>query len=274
MSSNSQKIIVAETTGTTIGFNEGVALVRNILGADFDGWGIPLNLARNVDALSYKATPEQYNRLLTDVNAINVHIHGTSTSLTVATTGTVILGDILDTISALDTLRYTCHPSQFLFSTTTNTSTFYGKGVSVRTRPWGGTTSSIQHQMLVGFIDGIAANYYFNQGNYLTWKPYYLISTSTTIVSTSTSTSRILNDLDGEWANFIDYVGEYRYYRDQFVNYSNTTTSWTSGTLHIELNTTVLQSNTIIFTANYYNDNVSTLFISPSLGLYPIYLPV
>lgn len=270
----SQQFIVAETTGTTTGFNQGVDKVKDILGLDSNGWGLPIIDSRRIEGANYRANVLQWNRLLDDVNQINLHVYGTVTNITSATTSTQIVGTLLEKIDELDAVRYTCHPSQFQYSTVTNTSTIVSDSSSVRSLPWGFSTSSITHQVVVGFIDSVAAGYYFNQGNYLTWKPYYLISNTTTI---SSSVSRIVNDLDGEWANFIDDIignGSYIYDRDKFINYNNTTTYWTSGTLHIELNAAITGTNNVIlFTALYYNDSVTALSVSPSVGLYPILLP-
>lgn len=278
MSSNSQKIIVAENTSSIIGFNYGVQTIENILGVSLSGWGLPLTLSNSISPAANRVGATQWNQLLADVEIVNLHIYNTTTGITPFATGTVITGELLDKIDELDSLRYTCHPSQFQISTLTSTTNYVSSSsVSIRTTTWGITTSSIQHQWIVGFNDYISANYYFNQGNYLTWKPYYLVSLST-ITNTGTSlTSRIINDLDGEWANFIDYINSstaYHYDRDKFVNYTSTITSWISGTLHIELSATVEEpGNLISFEANYYNDDSANLVISPTVGLYPVSVP-
>jgi hypothetical protein len=81
-----------------------------------------------------------------------------------------------------------------------------------------------------------------------------------------------LNDLDAEWANFIEYwqatQGVWIYDREQFVTYNTTSTSWTSGTLVISASADIESDENIRFTFTYRNTDTPSLVVVPSSGFW------
>jgi len=260
--------ITAGTTATHLDFNLIQSNMEEILGLGEDGYG--LALISSVPAEEKQiAWTQAWNNLLNDVNLVNRHITNTNTNIAVLVTGTSIISaspiDALLTTSTWlldDTRRYTCHPSQFYFSG--NTSTFVGAdSTSTRTLPWGANgTNKVTHRLIASFPNRLAARYYFNLGSYLTWTPYYDDTTA-------------LNDLDAEWANFIDYLSvperKYTYRRYEFVNYTSTTTNWNSGTLSVSVVANKsLDETRVEFIISYANNATATLIVSPTVATWSI----
>jgi len=248
-------------------FNEIQSTLENILGVGQDGYGIP-SLKSNPVNYNSKITAFQWNDLLYDVNALHEHITGAFTSTQSVVTGTTvvnhsIVSDIYHVTQSLIPNRYTAHPSQFLISDGGISTIFYNNGDSLRTLPWGIESNVIRHKVVTQFPSAIAARYYFNLGCYLTYTPYY--------------EGTGLNDLDTEWANFIDYLRApdltYIYDRDKFVTYDSITTNWTSGTLHVSIQADrAIDFKSVEFTITYQNDASPNLLISPAVGTYTITL--
>jgi len=256
-----------QTLITATDFNVSQSLIADVLGLGENGWGIPLIQSTPTDA-GRKIYASSWNSLLADVNLVNKHIYGTPSVISNVTSSTTVTSqysnDMLSISSQLsdDLVRYTCNPSQFLYNTLTNTTTQYSDSVSLRTLPWGANgISSITHKMIVSWANRLSARYYFNEGNYLIYKPYYL--------------GTGLNDLDTEWAAFIDWL-DYQpwiYSRDTFINYRTTTTNWTSGTLEISLVArTSSDDKSIAVEVTYLNNASADLILSPTVGVYIIQL--
>ena len=248
-------------------FTETQSALEDILGLGQNGYGIP-SLKSNPVSPDGKIKAYQWNDLLYDFNAFHEHVTGAVTSTQLVVTGTTVVShnmanDLYYTTQSLIANRYTAHPSQFLISDGGVSTTFYSGGDSLRTLPWGVDSSIITHKVVTQFPNSLAARYYFNLGCYLTYTPYY--------------EGDGLNDLDAEWANFIDYLREpaqvHIYDRAKFVNYDSTTTEWTSGTLHVSIQADRSDDfKSIEFTVIYQNDASPNLLISPAVGIYTITL--
>ena len=251
---------------TATDYNTIQSTLSDIFGLGENGYGIPV-LQSSPLTTGRKVTAKQWNYLLADINTVHEHIAGAFSSTQAVVTSTSIQSTIVDELLPTSewlndsSRRWTCHPDKFLISTGTST-TFYGDGFSVRTLPWGVDLNSITHKVVTTFPDRLAALYYFNLGCFLTFTPYYVVGTG-------------LNDLDLEWSRFIDYLRtpeqEYRYSRNEFISYSSTVTSWSSGTLTISLTAAKAVDETEIeFTTVYTNNASATLIVSPSVATWTI----
>lgn len=259
------------TSGNTIlksEFNTAQAKLQDILGLGDNGYGISVTFSDPVETTQL-VSAKQWNRLINDVNIIHTHITNTGTNTSALVTGSPVKASTTTAlISRVDWLnddsrRYTCHPSQFFSTGTsllTSTSTFYSDSTSTRTIAWGINPSIITHQVIATFTSRLSARYYFNIGSYLKFIPYY--------------EGNILADMDAYWANFIDYLAnhtelDFIYNRSKFVNYTSTTTSWSSGTLSISvLAEKSVDERTITFTTTYGNSDTSNVYIVPSGSTY------
>jgi hypothetical protein len=258
-------------SGDTINHNDhnGIqSLLEDVLGLGENGYGLPL-IRSNPLGTSNRTTALEWNNLVYDTDILYQHITNTSTTIQKVTTGTTVVqaaqtNELYSTVAWLydNSRRYTCHPGQFVISTGSSI-LFTGGGKSLRTLPWGVDNNSITHRVVSQFANRLAARYYFNIGSYLTFIPYYQ--------------GEGLNDLDAEWANFIDYLrtpgNEYIYDRTKYINYDSTTTEWTSGTLHVSITADRSpDQSSIEFITQYRNDASPTLLISPAVGIYNITL--
>jgi hypothetical protein len=246
-------------------YNTTQAILEDIMGIGENGYGLTSILSNPV-ALNRKINTSSWNVLLADMNAVHQHITGSFTSTQQVTTSTPIMSNMLNAIYyntvALEPNRYHCDPSQFLISDGASSTIFYNNGDSVRSLPWGVATSAITHHVVTQFPNRLAARYYFNLGCYLTYTPYY--------------SGTGLNDLDAEWANFIDYLRvaqPYTYDRQKFVSSDSTTTEWSSGTLFVSITADRSDDQASIdFTVIYRNNASPNLLISPAVGIYSITL--
>ena len=250
-------------------YNDIQLLVGDTLGLGENGYGFALIRSNPVE-LNDKVTALNWNNLVYDTDILYQHITNTNTSTRYVGTGSSYIqasdvNQLYATSAWLhdDSRRYTCHPGQFEISSGTSI-LFYPGGDSLRTLPWGVSDSSITHKVVSQFANRLSARYYFNIGSYLTFTPYYQANTG-------------INDLDAEWANFIDYLrqpaNQYIYDRSKYITYSTTTTEWTSGTLHVSV-TANRSSNqdSIEFVTTYNNDASPNLLILPTVGIFNITL--
>lgn len=258
------------TTSTVIiheDYNSIQVIAEDIMGLGENGYGLA-SIQSNPVTPGRRVKATQWNYLLNDVNSIYQHVTGEFTSTQSVTTGTTqvssnMANNLYGTVQWLQDRRYTAHESQFLVSTGSST-VFYNNGTSLRTLPWGVGSNAITHRVVTEFENRLSARYYFNLGCYLTFTPYYEGTTG-------------LNDLDAEWADFIDYLvdpaNQYRYDRTQYITYSSTTTAWSSGTLNVSVvaNRAVDQSS-VEFIITYSNDASPSLLISPAVGIFNITL--
>lgn len=252
-------------------YNEIQSRVSDVLALSTSGWGATAIYSAPVTNRT-RVTAFQWNSLINDVNIISQHVQNTSTTTQFINTGTDLvttstgnqLNHISDLLSQVPT-RYTCHPEQFILdpSTTTVRPALFITS-STRTTSWGLSPITITHGATASFITRLQAYYYFNLGNYLVWKPYYLPADVS------------INDLDQEWIRWIDWINkvpaqEFRYTRDQFVNNVDYTRVYTSGTLSM----TVIASKrfddrNIDFSITYANEATTLLVVSPSIAGYTI----
>ena len=254
---------------TATDYNNVHLSLHDILGLGENGYGLPLIDSDPIDTSgNVTITAFQWNHLLSDVNKVYQHITNVLTSTQVIVTGTVVSSSFIDGVEPAvewcydNARRYTCHPSQFYVDPEANTSTFYADGVSLRTLPWGILENSITHRVLTQFENRLSARYYFNLGCFLTFTPYYEEDTG-------------LNDLDAEWADFIDYLRapaqEYRYSRSDFITYSSTVTSWSSGTLSVSVTADKsVDESAVEFIIVYSNNASATLIVSPAVATWAI----
>jgi hypothetical protein len=115
----------------------------------------------------------------------------------------------------------------------------------------------------VNFISRSHAYYYFNLGNYLAWKPYFLPEDG------------VLTDLDKEWISWINSINsdpsqEFKFNRDDFETGSRTRT-YSSGTLRIAVSAVrELDYRNINFTVTYSNEATTLLAVSPTAAAFQI----
>ena len=269
---NNGNMTFPKTYGDTLSYydyNDIQTYLNDTLGIGENGYGLASIRSGPIE-VNNKVTAADWNNLVHDINMLSLHINNYIASIPYIATGTdvittAIANNLYTTATFLhdDSRRYTCHPSQFEISSGTSI-LFYTGGDSLRTLPWGVSTNAITHKVVSQFSSRLAARYYFNIGSYLTLTPYYQSGTG-------------INDLDAEWANFIDYLrqpaNQYIYKRNEYENYSSTTTAWTSGTLHVSVtaNRSSDQSS-IEFVTIYSNDSSPNLLITPAVGIYNITL--
>jgi len=260
---------MSATVGTLITateYNESHELASDILGLGENGWGIPITKSNPVSQ-SRMIYGNSWVYLLDDLNFANKHIYGIDSTLNYVITGTTVVSasyanSIVDLATALsdEEVRYTCHPSNFAFNNVTNTTTQLSDSVSTRTLPWGANgTTMIQHTVVYSWPNRLSARYYFNEGNYIVYNPFY--------------SGLGLNDLDTEWDRFFSYLGEnpWKYNHHQFVNYRTTTTNWTSGTLEIIVSASIATDSTSIdINVQYINNASADLILTPAVTVFNI----
>jgi hypothetical protein len=135
---------------------------------------------------------------------------------------------------------------------------------STRTLSWGLNPTTITHEATAEFITRLEARYYFNVGNYLVWKPAYQPPDVAN------------NDLDLEWIRWINWINnspaqEFRYTRDQYINTTDYTRVYTSGTLNITVVATKrFDEKNIDFSITYANEATTLLVVSPTVAGFTI----
>lgn len=270
------------TTSNTVAaadYNATYALIEDVLGLGENGWGLPLLTASPVSPKKTISAYE-YNNLLKDINVAHTHITNANTSTTTVTTGSSVLtASYANALSDLtnwlrdSSRRYTCHPNQYFLAQlagggTTN-NLIPAAGTSLRTGAWGsGTnsstvTASIIHKAISAFRSSTAARYYFNQGNFLTFTPFYQ--------------GAGLNDLDAEWANFIDWINtigdNFTYGLSDYVS-GNKVKEWNSGSLYVHvLADKSGDQSRVNFEITFGNTANPNLQVSPAVGLYRVVIP-
>jgi len=262
------------TTLTTINsndYNTDVNLIEDILGLGENGWGLPL-ISSNPTPSGRKIYASSYNNLLKDINVAHLHITNASSSTVAATSSTTIRANYTNELSDIvnwlydDTRRYTCHPQQYFRINKagggTTSTLIASSATSIRTYSWGANdTTQISHEVTCRFRSRLAARYYFNQGNYLSWSPFY--------------TTGFINDLDAEWATFIDYLavnGVVHYGREEYIT-GDSLVEYTSGTLYVSVYANRSDDEAAVdFKILYGNVATPNLLITPAVGVYNIIL--
>lgn len=262
-------------------FNAIQTIVDNVLGLGENGWGLALYSSNPVSTTD-KVRAFDMNNLIRDVGIIHTHITNVNTNTSYVVTGTTLVNTVtfnqLKTTGdyySSDLRRYTCHPDQFVRSNTlTDDIVFLASGLngstSTRSIIWGETTETsvrvISHRLVASWPTRLQARYYFNQGSFVAWRPYHL--------------GDGLNDLDTEWANFIDWLNapqnEYRYTRNEFVNYEGalgTSTYYTSGTLQVTVQAIkATDEKSVEFNIELTNLDTADLIVTPAVAYYNILL--
>jgi hypothetical protein len=254
------------STGSTIqafSYNDIQTKVNEIIGLGQDGWG---QGSQNSAAVSTRnrVSANQWANLINDVNFVQRHFTGSTSSLAAPTAGiTTIgpnLGNTLGTgvFNNLLPLRYTCHPSQFYGYPGETVNTL--NGTSTRTTVWG---REISQTVRVDWPTNLFARYFFNAGSVLTWRPIY-------------NSIADANDRDEEWANFIDHLKGstgtgYAYTLTNFLATSATTsTTYNSGTLSVTIlasrNGTTSTATRVVMTATFRNNDLPYLVVDPVRG--------
>jgi len=240
--------ITPGSTATVADYMDSWTIINDIIGIGENGYGVPV--ARSGPATTKtKIKVRDWNDLQRDLNSIFIHVTNTGTSTTVVTTTTTVNSTLSNRVWAavneIQDRRYTCHPDQFYADPVTSETWNTSNGTSTRTIAWDmDATAEITHRVNAAWTTPLTARYFFNQGGYFIYSPFYA-NTGTTAT------------IDIQWVSFINHVksqGGYDYRRDQFVNTATSviTKSWTSGTLRIsfvaERNAT---NDQILFTIKY-----------------------
>ena len=255
-----------QTVITATEHNQSYSAALDVLGLGENGWGLPL-IASNPRSSPQRIFAADWNNLVRDLNFANKHIYGADSAIAYAVTGTTVISasyvnSILDLATQIsdDNVRYTCAASNFVLNPLTSSTTNYSDSVSLRTLPWGGNgVTSIKHTMVVSWPNRLSARYYFNEGNFLKYDPFY--------------SGAGLNDLDTEWAAFINYLGKdsWKYGHTEFTNYRSTTTNWSSGTLEIIVSAYIsADDKSIEVDVEYINNASADLILTPTVAIWNI----
>jgi hypothetical protein len=245
-------------------YMDSYTIVNDIIGIGENGYGVPLLVSGPVTTKT-RIKARDWNFLQRDLNSIFIHVTNTGTATTTLTTTTIVNSTLSNRVYAgvteIEPLRYICHPDQFYADPVTNETWNTTNGTSTRTLIWDmEATSEITHKVNAAWTTPLTARYFFNQGGYFIYKPFYA-NTGTTAT------------IDIQWVSFINYVkstGGFEYTRPYFVNTATSlvTKSWTSGTLRISL---AVERNAakdeILFTVKYKRRDLE---IVPNRGYWNI----
>ena len=223
-------------------------IINDIIGMGENGYGVPVPWSGPVSTKT-RIKSRDWNYLQRDLNGIFIHITNTGTSTTTVTNTTIVNSTLSNAVwegvSEIEGQRYICHPDQYYADPVTGETWNTSNGTSTRTLIWDmESTAEITHRVNAAWTTPLTARYFFNQGGYFIYSPYYA-NTGTTAT------------IDTQWVSFINHVkglGGFDYTRAYFVNTATSvvTKSWTSGTLRIsfvaERNTA---KNEILFTIKY-----------------------
>jgi hypothetical protein len=256
-------------TGTTIlaqDYNETYNIIAEIIGPGENGYGFGYTLGFPVSS-NDPIRLWQMQGLQGDVNTAYKHITNNYTGLqlisTTTTVGAALQNQLYDAAQYALANRYTCHPNQYFVDPDTGATINTTEGTSTRTLSWGlAPNNQIQHKVNVYWASRLTRRYFFNAGGKLEWTPGH---------NNQSMTGLPLNDLDAEWANFIEYwqaTQDWTYDRNVFVTYNSTSTSWSSGTLQIIASADIESDENIRFTFTYRNNNTPTLVVVPSSGFW------
>jgi hypothetical protein len=211
-------------------FNGLQGQIASVLGQGLNGWGLTVYSSTPVTEMDL-ITIDDWKKLQSDINLASMHIANKSTSTVVMGTGTIVSSTLIDSLDQstgwVISNRHSCHPNQFF-------SEIVG-AESSRTTSWGNDTPSptITHRVEAMWANSQLAREYFNQGGEFVWNPYH---------TNSSITGQSLNDLDENWASFINHLqgqGGWKYNREDFVKTNAATVDViSSGTLRISVTAT------------------------------------
>lgn len=275
-------MITVSTSSSTLvtHYNQIQTLVQDVLGTGEQGYGVTQinSIPRGVNQL---IRAFDWIALRADLAIIQEHTRGTLLTITTATTVTNITATLTNAYAVLaeelaNTVnnRFNCAENQYYVDATTGATNSFNSGTVTRTLPWGllsdGTSiPEIQHKVQFQFVNRLTAVYFFNQGSYLTWKPYHL--------------NNGVSGIDNAWASFINYLNGYltanplKYnqaiYTAQNPNSTATVAVYTSGTFSMSV-AVYKHPNAHIFDfiVKYGDTDSSTLTVSPAVGAWIVEL--
>lgn len=260
--------LISGTTIQAADFNAIYDIVAEVVGPGENGYGFGFTFGVPVSENDI-IRAWQMRGLQADVNTAYKHITNAYTGSGLVNTGTTIVSTSLptrlyDAAQYILANRYTCHPDQYYVDPITGATINTTDGTSTRTISWGiAPSNAIEHKVNVYWASRLVRRYFFNAGGKFEWKPGH---------NGESMTGLPLNDLDAEWANFIEYwqatQDVWTYDRDKFVTYNSTSTSWSSGTLQITASADIEGDENIRFTFTYRNNNTPTLVVVPSSGFW------
>lgn len=264
--------VSSTATISAVHYNDIHNLVSEVIGVGENGYGLSLYYSNPVTDQNISSA-QQWRRLQGDLNTAYKHI----TDQFAIPPGTIITGTTITTADLTNVYwnaanyvvnnRYTCHPNQYYVDPQTLATINTTEGTSTRTlvSGWGlDPEGAITHKVNVTWASRLTTRYFFNCGGKFEWKPYHT-NTSTTGAS--------LNDLDEEWANFINYFQQaetYVYDRQTYEDWVTTSTVYNSGTLRISVLADQETDRNIRFTFTFTNVDTADLVVIPSTEYYNI----
>ena len=261
------------TSGTIIAasqYNEIHALMNDVMGQGEAGYGLALLLSAPITNQN-RLTAQAWQNLQIDLDTAHRHITNTATNITSIVTGTTVvtaalINEFWDAAQFIVENRYECHPQQYFKDAVTGESWNTTNGSSSRTANWGlSPTVSITHEVNVVWASAAVRSYFFNSGGLLEWKPYHTNAAMTPNTS--------LNDLDTEWASFINHVqgqGGWDYDHTTYRDWDTTATTYSSGTLRINIVADQETDRSIRFVCTFTNVETPQLVVTPSTQYYNI----
>jgi hypothetical protein len=261
------------TSGTEIissHYNDIQAIMSDVLGMGENGYGLTLTLSDPVTNQN-RSTAQVWQNLKTDIDIAYNHITNTGSSITTIVTGTTvisaaIINEYWTAANYVNDHRYECHPLQYFVDEDSGATLITDGGSSSRTSGWGLVPDrAITHVVNIVWATPAERSYFFNCGGILEWKPYH---TNAPMVPGTT-----LNDLDTEWASFINYVqnrGGWDYNRQTYRDWDTTSTTYSSGTLRISILADQETDKSIRFVCTFTNAETPQLEIVPGNEYYNI----
>lgn len=275
-------MITVSTSSSTLvtHYNQIQTLVRDVLGTGEQGYGLTI-INSSLRGVNQLIRASDWNLLRADLAIIQEHTRGTLLTITSATTVTNITATVTNAYAVLaedlaDTVtnRFNCAENQYYVDATTGATNNFNSGTVTRTLPWGllsdGTSIlEIQHKVRFQFVNRLTAVYFFNQGSYLTWKPYHL--------------NNGVSGIDNAWASFINYLNGYltanplKYNRTRYMaqnpNSTSTVAVYNSGTLIMSVAVYKYPNeHTFDFIVKYGDTDSSVLTVSPIVGAWIVEL--
>jgi len=253
-------------------YNDVHNILTEVIGVGENGYGISSYLSNPVTNRNV-STASQWRRLQFDLNTAYRHI----TNQFIIPPGTITTGTTITTAALTNQYwtaanfvlnnRYTCHPNQYFVDPNTLANINTTEGTSTRTLVggWGlDPESAITHKVNVTWASRLTTRYFFNCGGKFEWNPYH---------TNASVTGLSLNDLDEEWASFINHFQQaetYVYDRQTYEDWTTTSTVYNSGTLRISVLADQETDRNIRFTFTFTNIETPDLVVIPSTEYYNI----
>jgi hypothetical protein len=263
-------LVSTSTIIQSVHYNDIHNILTEVISVGENGYGISSFLSNPVTNRNI-STASQWRRLQFDLNTAYVHITnqfaippGTITTGTTITTADLTNQYWTAANFVLDN-RYTCHPDQYFVDPVTLATINTTDGKSDRTLEWGvDPAGTITHKVNVTWSSRLTKRYFFNCGGTFEWNPYH---------TGESVTGQSLNDLDEEWASFINHFQQaetYVYDRQIHEDWITTSTVYNSGTLRISVLADQETDRNIRFTFTFTNLETPDLVVIPSTEYYNI----